>query len=88
MLRRIYAGSAERFKDTGFYNTTVCLADMGGDVLKIVSGSRPDIVDSSHPTVPETNLSALATQLKRGKRCMALNLKDPARRYGKAQTGI
>ena len=56
---------------------TMCLADMGGDVLKIVSGSRPDIVDSSHPTVPETNLSALATQLKRGKRCMALNLKDP-----------
>ncbi|KIE17963.1 carnitine dehydratase, partial [Smithella sp. SC_K08D17] len=39
-------------------------------------GSRPDIVDFSPPIVPETKLSALGTQLRRGKRCMALNLKD------------
>jgi crotonobetainyl-CoA:carnitine CoA-transferase CaiB-like acyl-CoA transferase len=55
---------------------TMCLAGMGADVLKIVSGSRPDIVDFSPPIVPETKLSALGTQLRRGKRCMALNLKD------------
>ena len=24
---------------------TMCLADMGADVLRVVSGSRPDIVD-------------------------------------------
>jgi crotonobetainyl-CoA:carnitine CoA-transferase CaiB-like acyl-CoA transferase len=56
---------------------TMCLADMGSDVLKIVSGSRPDLVDSIPPFVPKTKLSSAAAQLGRGKRCMALNLKDP-----------
>jgi alpha-methylacyl-CoA racemase len=56
---------------------TMCLADMGADVLRIVSGSRPDLVDFFPPFVPGTKLSAAATQLGRGKRCMALNLKDP-----------
>jgi crotonobetainyl-CoA:carnitine CoA-transferase CaiB-like acyl-CoA transferase len=55
---------------------TMCLADMGADVLKIVSGSRPDLVDSIPPFVPKTKLSSAAAQLGRGKRCMALNLKD------------
>lgn len=55
---------------------TMCLADMGADVLKIVSGSRPDLVDSLPPFIPKTKLSAAAAQLGRGKRCMALNLKD------------
>ncbi|MFZ3105488.1 MAG: CaiB/BaiF CoA-transferase family protein [Smithella sp.] len=55
---------------------TMCLADMGTDVLKIVSGSRPDLVDSIPPFVPKTKLSSAAAQLGRGKRCMALNLKD------------
>lgn len=56
---------------------TMYLADMGADILKIVSGSRPDLVDFLPPLVPETKLSAAASQLGRGKRCMALNLKDP-----------
>jgi len=56
---------------------TMCLADMGADVLKIVSGSRSDLVDSLPPFIPKTKLSAAAAQLGRGKRCMALNLKDP-----------
>jgi alpha-methylacyl-CoA racemase len=56
---------------------TMCLADMGAEVLRIVSGSRPDLVDFFPPFVPETKLSAAATQLGRSKRCMALNLKDP-----------
>lgn len=56
---------------------TMCLADMGADVLRIISGSRPDLVDFFPPLVPETKLSAASTQLGRGKRCMALNLKDP-----------
>lgn len=56
---------------------TMVLADMGADVLRIVSGSRPDLVDFFPPFVPGTKLSAASTQLGRGKRCMALNLKDP-----------
>jgi crotonobetainyl-CoA:carnitine CoA-transferase CaiB-like acyl-CoA transferase len=56
---------------------TMCLADMGADVLRVVSGSRPDLVDFFPPLVPGTELSAASTQLGRNKRCMALNLKDP-----------
>ncbi len=56
---------------------TMCLADMGADVLRVVSGSRPDLVDFFPPLVPGTKLSAASTQLGRNKRCMALNLKDP-----------
>lgn len=56
---------------------TMLLADMGADVLRISSGSRPDMVDFFPPLVPGTNLSAASTQLGRNKRCMALNLKDP-----------
>jgi crotonobetainyl-CoA:carnitine CoA-transferase CaiB-like acyl-CoA transferase len=56
---------------------TMCLADMGADVLRVISGSRPDLVDFFPPFVPGTKLSAVAAQLGRGKRCMALNLKDP-----------
>lgn len=56
---------------------TMCLADMGADVLRIVSGSRPDLVDFFPPMVPGRKLSAAATFLGRNKRLMALNLKDP-----------
>ena len=56
---------------------TMCLADMGADVLRVVSGSRPDLVDFFPPLVPGTELAAASTQLGRNKRCMALNLKDP-----------
>ncbi len=55
---------------------TMCLADLGADVLRIVSGSRPDIVDFFPPIVPGTKLSAASTQLGRNKRLLTLNLKD------------
>ena len=57
---------------------TMVLADMGADVIRIVSGgSRPDPVDSLPPLIPGTNLSALSAQLGRNKKRMNLNLKDP-----------
>ncbi|MHB9099471.1 MAG: CaiB/BaiF CoA transferase family protein, partial [Syntrophales bacterium] len=56
---------------------TMMLADMGADVLRIVSGSRPDLVDFMPPCIAGTNLSCAAATLGRGKRSMALNLKDP-----------
>ena len=55
---------------------TMALADMGADVLKIVSGSRPDVVAYIPPFVPGTKMSAAFAYLGRGKRCMTLNLKD------------
>lgn len=56
---------------------TMCLADMGADVLRVISGSRPDIVDGLPPFIPETELSAVSAQLGRNKNVMTLNLKDP-----------
>jgi len=56
---------------------TMTLADLGADVLRIVSGSRPDLTSFMPPFVPGTDLSAAAAWLGRGKRCLALNLKDP-----------
>jgi crotonobetainyl-CoA:carnitine CoA-transferase CaiB-like acyl-CoA transferase len=56
---------------------TMCLADLGADVLQIVSGSRPDLADIFPPFIPGTKLSANSAYLRRNKRSMALNLKDP-----------
>jgi crotonobetainyl-CoA:carnitine CoA-transferase CaiB-like acyl-CoA transferase len=56
---------------------TMTLADLGADVLRIVSGSRPDLASFMPPFLPGTNLSCAAAYLGRGKRCLALNLKDP-----------
>jgi alpha-methylacyl-CoA racemase len=56
---------------------TMTLADLGAEVLRIVSRSRPDVVDFMPPSLPGTNLSCATAWLGRGKRCMALNLKDP-----------
>ncbi len=56
---------------------TMTLADLGAEVLRVVSGSRPDVVDFMPPSLPGTDLSCAAAWLGRGKRCMALNLKDP-----------
>lgn len=55
---------------------TMCLGDMGADVLRIVSGSRPDLVNFIPPLVPDIKYSAAAAQLNRNKKVMALNLKD------------
>jgi crotonobetainyl-CoA:carnitine CoA-transferase CaiB-like acyl-CoA transferase len=56
---------------------TMILADMGADVLRIISGSRPDVVAFFPPFIPGTEISAAYAYLGRGKRCMTLNLKDP-----------
>ncbi|MEK6654060.1 MAG: CaiB/BaiF CoA-transferase family protein [Thermodesulfobacteriota bacterium] len=56
---------------------TMTLADLGAEVLRIVSGSRPDLTTIQPPFLPGTNLSCATAYLGRGKRCMALNLKAP-----------
>ncbi|MCE5265582.1 MAG: CoA transferase [Deltaproteobacteria bacterium] len=55
---------------------TMTLSDLGADVLRVVSGSRPDLAAFLPPFLPGTNLSCAIAYLGRGKRCMALNLKD------------
>ncbi|HYA15298.1 MAG TPA: CaiB/BaiF CoA-transferase family protein [Syntrophales bacterium] len=55
---------------------TMVLADMGADVLRVVSRSRPDVVAYIPPLVPGIDLSAAFVYLGRNKRCMTLNLKD------------
>ena len=56
---------------------TMTLADLGAEVLRVVSVSRPDVVDFMPPSLPGMNLSCATAWLGRGKRCMALNLKAP-----------
>ncbi len=56
---------------------TMMLADMGAEVLRVVSGSRPDLADFMPPCIAGTQLSCATATLGRGKRCLALNLKDP-----------
>jgi crotonobetainyl-CoA:carnitine CoA-transferase CaiB-like acyl-CoA transferase len=56
---------------------TMVLADLGAEVLRVVSGSRPDLAEFMPPCLPGTNLSCATAALGRGKRCLALNLKDP-----------
>lgn len=56
---------------------TMLMADMGADVLRVISGSRPDLVDFIPPLIPGTKLSGASAQLGRNKRLIALNLKDP-----------
>ncbi len=55
---------------------TMALADMGADVLRVVSRSRPDVVAFIPPIIPSVDLSAAFAYLGRNKRCMTLNLKD------------
>lgn len=55
---------------------TMTLADLGADVLRIISGSRGDPVSYLPPFIPGTDISAVMSYLGRGKRCMTLNLKD------------
>jgi alpha-methylacyl-CoA racemase len=56
---------------------TMILADLGADVLRVASGSRPDLSNFVPPSIPGTNISCLTATLGRGKRSMTLNLKDP-----------
>ncbi|MCD6297067.1 MAG: CoA transferase [Deltaproteobacteria bacterium] len=55
---------------------TMNLADLGADVLRIVSKSRPDPATFIPPLMPGTDISFTVPYLQRGKRCMTLNLKD------------
>jgi crotonobetainyl-CoA:carnitine CoA-transferase CaiB-like acyl-CoA transferase len=55
---------------------TLYLADMGAEVLKIVSRSRPDINTQFPPFLPGNEISANGAYLGRNKRSMYLNLKD------------
>jgi crotonobetainyl-CoA:carnitine CoA-transferase CaiB-like acyl-CoA transferase len=52
------------------------LADLGAEVLQIVSGSRPDLTAFWPPFIPGTKISSASAMLGRGKRSMTLNLKD------------
>ncbi|MBA4421739.1 MAG: carnitine dehydratase [Syntrophus sp. (in: bacteria)] len=56
---------------------TMMLADLEAEVLRVVSGSRPDLADLMPPCIAGTNLSCVTATLGRGKRSLALNLKDP-----------
>lgn len=55
---------------------TLLLADLGADVLRIVSGSRPDLAALMPPFLPGTKISSSAAWLGRNKRSITLNLKD------------
>jgi len=55
---------------------TMGLADLGADVLKIVSPSRLDMADLLPPPIPGGSMSCGTAYLGRGKRSLALNLKD------------
>ena len=55
---------------------TLHLADMGAQVLKIVSKGRPDANTLQPPFLPGNEISASAAYLGRNKRSMHLNLKD------------
>jgi len=50
---------------------TLYLADLGADVLQIVSPSRVDFADIEPPFFPGTNVSAMAAFLRRNKRSIA-----------------
>ena len=54
---------------------SLMLADMGAEVLKISSASRPDIVLDYPPFIGDTGVSASQAWLGRNKKTMFLNLK-------------
>ena len=54
---------------------SLMLADMGADVLKISSASKPDIVVNYPPQIGDTGISACQAWLGRNKKTMFLNLK-------------
>ncbi len=56
---------------------TLMLADMGAEVLKISSASKPDIVTDYPPFIEDTGISACQAWLGRNKKSMFLNLKTP-----------
>ena len=57
---------------------SLMLADMGAEVLKISSKSKPDIVLDYPPFVEGTDISACQAWLGRNKKTIHLDLKKPA----------
>ncbi|MGB9498956.1 MAG: CaiB/BaiF CoA transferase family protein [Dissulfuribacterales bacterium] len=55
---------------------TMVLTDLGADMLRVVSGSRPDLATLMPPFLPGTKISANLAWLGRGKRSITLNLKN------------
>jgi crotonobetainyl-CoA:carnitine CoA-transferase CaiB-like acyl-CoA transferase len=53
------------------------MADLGADVLRVSSGSRPDLAAISPPFLPKSKVSTNIAYLGRGKRSLTLNLKNP-----------
>ena len=56
---------------------TLMLSDLVAEVLRVVSGSRPDLTALMPPLLGEIGISSVSAYLGRGKRSMTLNLKDP-----------
>ncbi len=56
---------------------SMTLADMGAEVLRIVSPGYPDLAAITPPFLPDGKTSVAIAYLGRGKRCMNLNLKHP-----------
>lgn len=77
------AGPLEYFKVLDFSTllpgpyATLVLSDLGADILRVVSGSRPDLAALMPPFLPGTDISANLAWLGRGKRSITLNLKKP-----------
>jgi crotonobetainyl-CoA:carnitine CoA-transferase CaiB-like acyl-CoA transferase len=55
---------------------TMILADLGADVLRVLSGLRPDATLYLPPIIPGTDMSAASLYLGRGKRSITINLKN------------
>ena len=56
---------------------TMNLTDLGAEVLRVISGSRPDMAAFAPPFLAGTDISFTVPYMQRGKRSMTLNLKDP-----------
>ncbi len=57
--------------------STLTFADLGAEVLRVVSGSRPELTSQMPPFIAGTDISANIAWLGRGKKSITLNLKDP-----------
>ena len=57
--------------------STLMLADLGADVLRVSSKTRPDLVTAWPPEIPDAGVTASWAWLSRNKRTMFLNLKKP-----------
>lgn len=56
---------------------TMMLADMGAEVLRVSSKSRPDLTLAAPPPIPGAPVNAVAATITRNKRSVSLNLKCP-----------